>query len=82
MSFVPGGMTSPGSIVMRNTNYGLTKAQQLLHVILFYDPRFKGSSSFFTDIKVMLGSFKVMSKGRVGKALENTESFGGKTRGF
>jgi lipopolysaccharide/colanic/teichoic acid biosynthesis glycosyltransferase len=82
MSFVPGGMTSPGSIVMRNTNYGLTKAQQLLHEILFYDPRFKGSSSFLTDIKVMLGSFKVMSKGRVGKALEKTESFAGKKRGI
>ncbi len=82
MSFIPGGMTSPGSIVMRKTNYGLTKAQQLLREILFYDPRFKNSSSFFTDIMTMLKSILVLNKGRVGKALKKTESFAGKKRGF
>lgn len=82
MSFVPGGMTSPGSVVMRKTNYGLSKAEQLFWEIRFYDPRFKGSSSLITDIKVMLQSFLVLNRGRVGKALEQTESFEGKRRGF
>lgn len=80
MSFVPGGMTSPGSIVMRNTNYGLTKAQQLLQEIRFYDPRFKGSSSLFNDIKILIRSIGVINKGRIGKDLERTESFVGKKR--
>lgn len=82
MSFIPGGMTSPGSIAMRRTNYGLTKAEQLLREILFYDPRFRRSSSFFSDITIMLKSILVLNKGRVGKALEQTESFEGKRRGF
>ncbi|PIE34219.1 hypothetical protein CSA56_08795 [candidate division KSB3 bacterium] len=82
MSFIPGGMTSPGSIVMRKTNYGLTKSQQLLREILFYDPRFKGSSGLFTDIITMVKSILVLDKGRVGKALQKTESFTGKKRGF
>ncbi len=81
-SFVPGGMTSPGSIIMRKTNYGLTKAEQLLQEIRFYDPRFKGSSSLFTDLAMMFGSVKVLNRGRVGKALEQTESFEGKKRGY
>jgi hypothetical protein len=68
--------------VMRKTNYGLTKAQQLFHEIKFYDPRFKGSSGFIADIKTMLKSIAVLKKGRVGKALEETESFEGKRRGF
>ncbi len=80
MSFVPGGMTSPGSIVMRNTNYGLTKAQQLLQEIRFYDPRFKGASSLFNDIKILIRSIGVINKGRIGKDLERTESFVGKKR--
>ncbi|GAK57971.1 sugar transferase [Candidatus Vecturithrix granuli] len=80
MNFVPGGMTSPGSIVMRNTNYGLTKAQQLLQEIRFYDPRFKGSSSLFNDIKILIRSLGVINKGRVGKNLDRTESFTGKKR--
>jgi len=82
MSFIPGGMTSPGSIIMRNTNYGLTKTQQLLQEIVFYDPRFKGSSGLLTDIHVILQSLKVLNKGRVGKALAKTESFGGLKRGY
>ncbi len=82
MNFIPGGMTSPGSIVMRKTNYGLTKEQQLFREVLFYDPRFKGSSGLWTDIKVIFQSLKVLDRGRVGKALEKTESFGGKDRGF
>jgi hypothetical protein len=82
MNFVPGGMTSPGSIVMRKTNYGLTKAQQLFHEIGYYDPRFKGSSGFIADLRIMLRSLAVLKKGRVGKALEETESFEGKRRGF
>ena len=82
MSFVPGGMTSPGSIVMRKTNYSLTKTQQLLREIRFYDPRFKGASSLITDFKIMIRSMLVLNKGRVGKALEKTESFEGKHRGF
>ena len=82
MSFIPGGMTSPGSIVMRKTNYGLTKAQQLFREIIFYDPRFKGSSGFFSDIGIILKSVGVLNKGRVGKALQKTESFEGKKRGW
>jgi len=82
MSFVPGGMTSPGSISMRKTNYGLTKAQQLFQEILFYDPRFKGSSGLFSDFAIMLKSLRVLRKGRVGQALKQTESFEGKKRGF
>ncbi|GAK53907.1 putative glycosyltransferase Cps7F [Candidatus Moduliflexus flocculans] len=82
MSFVPGGMTSPGSISMRKTNYGLTKAQQLFQEILFYDPRFKGSSGLFSDFGIMLKSLGVLRKGRVGQALKQTESFDGKKRGF
>jgi len=82
MNFVPGGMTSPGSIMMRKTNYGLTKAEQLLREIQYYDPRFKGSSGFMTDIRTIIKSILVLNKGRVGKALEETESFEGKKRGF
>lgn len=82
MNFVPGGLTSPGSIAMRQTNYGLCKTEQLLREILYYDPRFKYSSGFFTDLKVLLGSISVLNKGRVGKALEQTESFDGKRRGM
>ncbi|PID57183.1 hypothetical protein CSB45_08110 [candidate division KSB3 bacterium] len=81
MSFIPGGMTSPGSISMRKTNYGLTKSQQLQQEILFYDPRFKGSTGFIADLRIMLGSLGVMNKGRIGKALEATESFKGRDRG-
>ena len=80
MSFVPGGMTSPGSIIMRKTNYGLSKAQQLLQEIRFYDPRFKGSSSLLNDVKILVRSLGVMNKGRVGKALELTESFTNRKR--
>jgi lipopolysaccharide/colanic/teichoic acid biosynthesis glycosyltransferase len=82
MNFVPGGMTSPGSIVMRKMNYGLSKAEQLFQEIRFYDPRFKNSSSFITDIAIMLRSILVLNKGRVGKALQDTESFEGENRGF
>ncbi|MCP4405840.1 MAG: hypothetical protein GY801_52150 [bacterium] len=81
MSFIPGGMTSPGSIAMRKTNYGLTKAQQLQQEILFYDPRFKGSTGFLADLRIMIGSLGVMSQGRVGTILKATESFKGKDRG-
>jgi hypothetical protein len=82
MSFVPGGMTSPGTIAMREANYGLTKTQQLLHEICFYDPRFKGSSSLIHDVKILLNSFRVLHKGRSGKTLEKTESFEGRHRGY
>jgi hypothetical protein len=82
MSFVPGGMTSPGSVVMRETHYRLTKAQQLLREIRFYDPRFKGSSSLFTDLRMIYKSFRVLNQGRVGEALEKTESFEGRERGY
>ena len=82
MQFVPGGMSSPGSIKMREANYGLTKAGQLLHDLQYYDPRFKRSSRFFTDLKTILNTFRVLKKGRVGKALQDTESFEGKKRGF
>ncbi len=82
MSFIPGGMTSPGSISMRKTNYGLTKAEQLFQEILFYDPRFKGSSGFFSDLGIMLKSLGVLKKGRTGQALKKTESYVGDKRGF
>ncbi len=82
MSFVPGGMTSPGSISMRKTNYGLTKAQQLFQEILFYDPRFEGSSGLLSDFLMIMKSLGVLRKGRVGQALKQTESFEGKKRGF
>ncbi len=82
MTFIPGGATSPGSNEMRKRNYSLTKKQQLFHELRFYDPRFKRSSSLINDILALLGSMSVMNKGRVGKALQDTESFDGKKRGF
>lgn len=82
MSFVPGGVTSPGSIVMRNKDYRLSKADQLMHEIRYYDPRFKGSSGLLMDIKKVLGSLSVLNKGRVGMTLLSTESFGDKKRGY
>lgn len=82
MTFVPGGMSSPGSVVMREENYGLSKAEQLFHDIRYYDPRFKGSSGLLTDIKTVLQSIYVLKRGRVGDALKSTESFEGKKRGF
>jgi lipopolysaccharide/colanic/teichoic acid biosynthesis glycosyltransferase len=82
MNFVPCGMTSPGSIVMRKTNYRLTKAEQLFHEIRYFDPRFKGSSRFMTDINIIMRSIAVLNQGRVGEALKKTESFEGKSRGF
>lgn len=81
MTFVPGGVTSPGSIVMREENYGLTKSQQLFHEIRYYDPRFKKSSSLFMDIRKVVQSLSVLNKGRIGDALKKTESFEGKKRG-
>ena len=81
MSFIPGGMTSPGSISMRKTNYGLTKAEQLQQEILFYDPRFKGSTGFLADLRIFAGSLGVMNQGRIGQALKATESFKGTNRG-
>jgi hypothetical protein len=82
MTFIPGGATSPGSNEMRKHNYSLTKKQQLFHELRFYDPRFKRSSNFINDVRAALGSVLVMDKGRVGKALQETESFDGKKRGF
>lgn len=75
MTFVPGGVTSPGSTEMRRQSYRLTKKEQLLHELRFYDPRFKRSSSLYHDIKAALGSMLVLNKGRVGKVLQQTESF-------
>jgi hypothetical protein len=80
MTFIPGGATSPGSNEMRKQNYALTKQQQLFYDIRFYDPRFKRSSNIFNDIMTVLRSMSVLNKGRVGKALEATESFKGKKR--
>ena len=80
MSFVPCGLTSAGSIEMRKAEYRLTKAEQLLHEIRYYDPRFKGSSSLLADLKIILKSLSVLNYGRVGKTLEDTESFNGKER--
>ena len=82
MTCIPGGATSPGTIEMRKQNYTLTKKQQLFHDLRFYDPRFTRSSSLINDIGVILGSLSVLNRGRVGKALQNTESFNGKKRGF
>lgn len=80
MSFMSGGMTSPGTIAMREANYNLTKTEQFLEDLLFYDPRFKKSSSLINDINAMLQTVRVLNKGRVGKALEQTESFHGRKR--
>ena len=41
----------------------LTKEQQLLYDIRYYDPRFKRSSGFFYDILTGLKSLKVLGKG-------------------
>ncbi len=75
MTFIPGGATSPGSNEMRKQNYSLTKKQQLFHELRFYDPRFKHSSSLISDILTVFGSLSVLDRGRVGKALQDTESF-------
>jgi len=77
MTFIPGGATSPGSTEMRKHDYSLTKKQQLFHELRFYDPRFKHSSSLINDILAVLGSLSVLDRGRVGKALQDTESFDG-----
>jgi hypothetical protein len=79
-SFVPCGLTSAGSIEMRKADYRLTKADQLLHEIRYYDPRFKGSSGLLADLKIIFKSLSVLSHGRVGKALADTESFNGRER--
>ena len=80
MQFVPGGIISYGSIKMRETNYGLTKAKQLLYDLLYFDPRFQRSSSVWNDLKTMIDNLRVLKKGRVGKALQDTESFEGQKR--
>jgi hypothetical protein len=82
MTFVPGGATSPGSNEMRKHNYELTKEQQLFHEIRYYDPRFTHSSGLFNDILTGLESLKVLDRGRIGKTLQQTESFDGKKRGI
>jgi hypothetical protein len=51
-----------------------------LHEIRYYDPRFKGSSGLLADLKIILKSLSVLNYGRVGKILEDTESFNGRER--
>jgi hypothetical protein len=80
MSFIPCGLISEGIIEMRKADYRLTKADQLLHEIRYYDPRFKGSSCLLADLKIIFKSLSVLSHGRVGKALADTESFNGRER--
>jgi hypothetical protein len=75
MTFVPGGATSPGSNVMRQEGYDLSKREQLFHDIRFYDPRFKRSSNLLNDILAGMGSIALLDEGRDEQRLQKSESF-------